>query len=979
MVTTPMTTYYELLFDREVPEINSRARLYRHIQTGTEVLSLENDDENKVFGITFRTAPTDSTGIAHILEHSVLCGSRKYPSKEPFVELIKGSLNTFLNAFTFPDKTCYPVASQNVQDFYNLIDVYLDSVFYPRLTPEIFAQEGWHYHLEEKDRPMVFKGIVFNEMKGAYSSPESLLSDYAQQSLFPDTTYGVDSGGDPKRIPDLTYEQFKQFHETLYHPTNARIFFYGDDDPDTRLRMLHEYLREFKKLEVDSSVALQSSLEAPRFSTHTYRVDQADDDSSKSHVTLNWMLDETADPQRTLALEILSHILVETPGSPLRKALLDSGLGEDLAGRGYVDYLRQGFFSIGLKGIKAETAPQVEELVLNTLRELADQGIDSAAIEASLNTIEFRLRENNTGSFPRGLAIMIRALTTWLHDDDPLLHLAFEGPLAAIKEHLAAGEPYFENMIREAFLNNPHRTTTLLNPDPEQGPREDAQEQARLDEVRAGMSAEELQAVIERTHELKRLQETPDSPEALAMIPSLTLNDLDPNTKEIPLTHYTQADVRVLYHDLATSGITYLDIGMNLHTLPQELLPYASIFADALLELGTADEDYVRLTQRIGRKTGGLRMSSMSSMIQGSDESTVWLFLRGKATPDKTDDLLEIIRDVLLTVRLDNRERLRQIVLEEKASQEAAVAPAGHRIINMRLRSYFNEADWASEQMDGLEYLFFLRRLLDEIDNDWPAVQAKLEQVRQTLVNRSAMICNVTVDETTWRQFAPRLEAFLETLPAGPLTLVPWSPDYNPGFEGLTIPSQVNYVGKGANLYSLDFEPHGSVQVISKFLGTSWLWEQVRVRGTAYGCFCRFDRRTGILTYFSYRDPNLYDTLQVYDKTGQFLRDVRLDDEAVMRSIIGTIGDLDVYQLPDARGYTSMVRYLLGETAEQRQQWRNEILGTSAAHFRAFADVLDAMRDQAVVAVMGSGEKLNSVNVVFERSGKPMLRHLKVL
>jgi hypothetical protein len=976
---TTVATSFELLREQDLPELNSKVKLYRHIKTGAEVLSLENDDENKVFGITFRTPPRDSTGVAHILEHSVLCGSRKYPSKEPFVELIKGSLNTFLNAFTYPDKTCYPVASQNEQDLYNLIDVYLDAVFYPRLTPQIFAQEGWHYELENIKDPLVYKGVVFNEMKGAYGSPDGLLAEYAQQSLFPDTTYGVDSGGHPQHIPDLTYEQLKHFHQTLYHPSNARIYFYGNDDPEVRLRIINEYLKEFQPLEVDSSVTLQQPFDAPRRSTHTYRVDQDSPEKNKSRVTVNWLLPETANPESVLGFAILEHILTGTPGSPLRKALIDSGLGEDIAGSGFVDYLRQGYYSIGMRGIEPENADTIEQLILQTLEDLARGGISRAAVDASLNTIEFRLRENNTGRFPRGLVAMVNALTTWTHDGDPLALLAFEKPLNAIKNRVQMGTPYFENLLREQLLNNPHRTTTLLNPDPQQGKREQEQEQARLKQAHAEMNEEQLQDVIEQTRLLKEIQETPDSPEALARIPSLTLEDLDKENKTTPCQQETRQGTTVLYHDLPTSGISYLDVGLNLHALPQDLLPYAAIFGRALLQMGTATEDYVALTQRIGRRTGGIEIDRLSSLVRGTQDGAVWMFLRGKATPGQNAELLAILRDVLLTVKLDNKERFRQIVLETKARREASIAPAGHRMTAMRLRGLYNEANWAEEQMAGISYLFFLRRLLEEIEQDWPAVLAKLEQVRGTLVNRNTMICNVTMEDAHWGKFAPQLEDFLSGLPAGSSSLTQWSPSYGEGFEGLTIPAQVNYVGKGANLHQLGYTPNGSANVITKFLGTSWIWEQVRMMGGAYGGFCTFDRLSGILTFLSYRDPNLRRTLDVYDGTAQFLREASLDETAVTRSIIGTIGDIDTYLLPDARGYDSMVQYLVNDTDEGRQQRRNEVLATTAADFRAFADALDAVREQGKVMVIGSGEAIDKANAEFEQAGRPTLRKIDVL
>lgn len=962
MTTTTTTTGFELLRDEYVSEIAAQVRLYRHSKTGAEIMSIENDDENKVFGITFRTPPEDSTGIAHILEHSVLCGSRKYPLKEPFVELIKGSLNTFLNAFTYPDKTCYPVASQNTQDFYNLIDVYLDAVFFPRLTPHVLEQEGWHYELHGPDDPLIFKGVVFNEMKGAFGAPERALGSHAQMSLFPDTAYGVESGGLPQHIPDLTFEQFSTFHRTHYHPSNARIFFYGDDDPQQRLALIAAYLDEFEPITPDSAVAIQPPFAAPRTLTYPYSVDADEDISKKSLVSLNWVLPQTNNAELVLALAILDHILIGTAANPLYKALLDSGLGDDLTYSGFEDDLRQGVFTVGMKGIALDDASKVEQLVLATLTALADNGIDRETIEAALNTIEFRLRERNTGSFPRGLAVMLRSLTTWLHGDDPLAPLRFEQPLASIKQRLAQGEPLFETLIRDLLLNNPHRTTVILQPDPEYARRQAEAEQQRLAEARASMSPEDLQAIIENTRILQERQEAPDPPEALALLPSLELADLDRSEKPIPTEMQEQQGTPILYHDLPTSGIGYIDLAFDLHTLPQELVPYCGLIGRILTETGTASEDYVALAQHIGRTTGGIRAYAWAAQRADHSGDTAQFIVRGKATPDHLGDLFSIMREVLLTARLDNRERIRQIVMEEKAGLESALPPAGHRIVGAYLAGLFDVSGWATEQMGGIGHLFFLRQLAQEIDNNWEAVQARLEQIRSLLVNRTTLLVNITADAATRQQITPVLDAFLAALPAQPATPQPWHPDYAQPFVGLTMPSQVNYVGKAANLYQLGYTMHGSLLVIAKYVNTSWIWEQVRVKGGAYGGFMRFNRNSGVLDFLSYRDPNLLGTLATYDNTAKFLRNVALDERDVTRSIIGAIGNIDAYRLPDAQGFVAMSRHLLGDTAQARQQIRDEVLGTTVADFRAFAEVLDQVREQGIVAVLGSAEQIAAAN-----------------
>jgi presequence protease len=949
---------FELLRDEEIVELKTRARLYRHKGTGAEVLSLSNEDENKVFGIAFRTPPKNSTGVAHILEHAVLCGSRKYPIKEPFVELLKGSMKTFLNAFTYPDKTCYPVASQNTKDFYNLIDVYLDAVFHPRLTPFILQQEGWHYEFESPGGALFRKGVVFNEMKGAYSSPDGILAERSQQSIFPDITYGLDSGGDPKRIPDLTFEEFSNFHKNHYHPSNARIFFYGDDEPEKRLEIVNEYLKDFQATQVETRVQLQSPFNEPRRIVAPFASGQEQENGHKGMVTVNWLLPETTDRELNLGLQVLQFILIGMPGSPLRKALIDSSLGTGLAGGGVENELRQMYFSTGLKGIDPQNADRVEELILNTLADLAKNGIDPDTVEAALNTIEFRLRENNTGSYPRGLVLMLRALTTWLYDNDPFAMLAFEAPLEAIKSRLKSDPSYFQKLIEQHLVDNNHRATVILTPDPDLAAREANEELEQLKRIHEGMSHEQLKEIEENSRELKRRQETPDSPEALAGIPTLKLEDLERTNKIIPIEIEKYGETKVVYHDIFTNGIAYLDVGFDLHKLPQEHLPYVALFGRTLLEMGTDKESFVTLSQRISRKTGGIRPEFFSSSVQGNGRSAAWLFLRGKCMPKQADDLMSILKDVLLTVRLDNYDRFRQMVLEEKARQEQKLIPNGHQMVNMRLRSHFSEADWAAEKMNGASYHLFLRSLAQRLDKEWPQILSTLERMREILVNRQNMVVNSTLDAENWGKLAPLVRAFLDDLPSAPAPGSDWTPDPPQPFEGLIIPSHVNYVGKGFNLYESGYELHGSIQVISGYLRNSWLWDQVRVQGGAYGAFCLFDRLSGTMTFVSYRDPNLLRTLESFNKASDFLRKVDMDEKELTKSIIGAIGTYDTYMLPDARGYVSLLRHLTGDTEEIRQKLREDILSTRVSHFRAFADALEGLREKGIVKVLGSQAKI---------------------
>lgn len=952
---------FELVREQQIGEISSLARFYRHKKTGAEVLSLINDDENKVFGVTLKTPPEDSTGVAHILEHSVLCGSRKYPVKKPFVELLKGSLHTFLNAMTFSDKTAYPVASQNLKDFYNLVDVYLDAVYFPLISEDTFRQEGWHYELDSTQGPMVYKGVVFNEMKGAYSSAASVLGKLSKLSLYPDTTYGVNSGGDPDAIPDLTYEYFKAFHEKFYHPSNSRVVFYGDDDPAKRLELLEEYFGQFERIDPRAEIGIQPRWSAPRQLVETYAASAAEAGKKTGLVAVNWMLDEITDPELSLALNVLESVLVGTPAAPLRKALIDSGLGEGLTGSGFADGIRQPYFTFGLKGIDEADGGKVEALILSTLAKLASEGIDKATVEAAMNSAEFALRENNTGSFPRGIALMFRAMGTWLYGGDPLSPLSFEEPLAAIKARLAAGEPVFENLIRTHLIDNSHRTTVLLKADADKAAAEAAEERARLDAVQQGLDDAGIAAIAEQTRHLKALQEATDPPEALAQIPTLTLEDLPRANKAIPIATEELAGVTVYTHDLPTSGVVYLDLGFDLKALPGRLLPYLPIFTRALTQTGTSKEDFVSLTQRIGRLTGGVGASRWVSTRRDGKGTAAWLFLRGKATPDHVDDLLAIFHDVLTDARLDNRERIRQMVLESKAGFESSLAGMGNSVVAMRLRAGYNEADWLNETLGGVTHYFFLKTLADEIDRDWASVHAALEEIRSLLIGRAGMVANVTADSFAIGALRPQLEGFIAGLPMGQASAGGWGYVPGPVSEGLTFPGQVNYVAKGGNLKDLGFTPSGATAVAIKHLNTTYMWDKVRVQGGAYGGSSGLDPFAGTFAFTSYRDPNLVDTLDVYDGAAKFLAE-GVGEQDLLRSVIGVIGSVDTYRLPDAKGFTSLLWELMGDTEEDRQRRREEILSASPADFKALADALERLSRQGEVVVLGSETAIKAAN-----------------
>ncbi|MBO4312392.1 MAG: insulinase family protein [Desulfovibrionaceae bacterium] len=936
---------------RELSEVGGTASLWRHEATGAELLSVCNRDANKCFGVTFRTPPDTSTGVPHILEHSVLCGSEKYPVHEPFVELLKGSLQTFLNAFTFPDKTCYPVASANLQDFRNLVDVYLDAVFFPLIPENVFRQEGWHVETDAADPvngPLSYKGVVFNEMKGVYSSPDSILEEESQHALFPDNTYGLDSGGNPAVIPTLSYAAFRAFHKELYHPSNARFFFWGDDPEEGRFEMLAPYLERFTRGRPGPMVPLQPEPELPRLVEVPFAAGPGE---RSGHVAMNWLLCETADTEELFALEMLTHILQGLPGSPLRRALIESGLGEDLAGCGLATDLRQAYYSVGLRSVKPDDAQKVEVLILDTLAELAESGVPQDAVDAALNSLEFHLRENNTGSFPRGLSAMIACLSTWLHDGDPFGPLAWEIPLASLKKRLASGEKVFEAAIRRWFLDKP-AVTVLLLPDAGLAARREQEEQARLDRVQASLSAGEREELAREVEAFHASQREPDSTEALASIPSLTLADLPRENARIPSEEGMAGPARALLHELDTTGIVYPALLLPLCAVPAELMPLLPLYARSLTEMGTARHSFVEFGTLIASRTGGLS-AGPSFISNTAGEPLAHLVVSGKATAEKAGGLFDLMAEMLLEPAFDNQPRFMQMVLEERARLEQGLIPAGHQVVSSRLRASQSTAGWLNELTSGVLYLEFMRRLADRVSSDWPGVLADLRRLHGLAARQNGALFNITADGAGLKAALPAAARLAEKLPALDLPDAAWTPSSIPDGEALLVPAQVNYVGMGCNLYASGYRWHGSASVASRHLRMAWLWNQVRVQGGAYGAFCALDRITGAAAQVSYRDPNVDKTLDAYKASAEYLKGLELPARDLELAIVGAIGDMDAYQLPDAQGWTALMRHLTGDTEEARQQRREEVLGCTMRHFHAFGEALAEAMKKPVVCVLG--------------------------
>jgi len=1019
---TPVDTYdwtsdFSLVTTQHVPERQLTASLYRHKATGAEVLSIDADDENKVFSCNFRTLPKDDTGVPHILEHSVLCGSRKYPLKEPFVELLKGSLKTFLNAMTAPDKTMYPVASCNKQDFLNLVDVYLDACFHPMMRdpvrgPQILKQEGWHYEVSDPstEKPLSYKGVVFNEMKGVYSSADQLHYRAVKKALFRGhPIYSIDSGGDPRAIPTLTYDAFEAFHKTYYHPANARLFVYGREAElplPERLAMLQEYLGGFEAAPFgEERIPLQPLETAPYEASDVYPFDPSSSAPPTQFVTLAWLLNTAPlAPKTKLALSVLNHMLLGTAASALEQPLMASGLGASLTGGGYSGGLQQGTWSVGLKGVSLEAGSKekVVELIVETLSKCAADGFEEDAIEASLNTVEFRLRSLSASPM-KGMSFLYASLGEWNYGRDPIAPLFFEEALAELKAELAAGVPVFQTLLDDFLLANPHRLTFTLTPEATLAEQLAAAEAADLEAKVKELPKESIEQLAVETTALKAAQAAHDAPEELAKLPTLTIADLERKATPLPIEVVElEGGATLLTHDLPTDGIVYLDVALDLRRLALEDVPLLPLFSRMLSELGTATCDETAFSRRIGAQTGGLRTSYLTARkpfesggasataaggarataaVGSSEEAVAYLMLRGKSVTAKSGALFDLAAEMLTSTDLDRPDRAIEMLREARVRIEASVVSSGNSYASSAIGARFSLASHVDDLLGGLPQLATVKEVLATAESDWPTLHARLERMRKALLTTDGAIVNLSADPPSMAAATALVPSLLARLPAAS-DAAPVQAWQRPGAEsaaaptytGLQLNTQVNYVAKGCPIYAPGEVVPGSSSVITRYLRTAYLWDKVRVQGGAYGCSLGFSRTNGVATYSSYRDPNVASSLTAYDATPAFLREHTISDAELSKAIIGAIGDLDSPMSIDSKGYTSMFRHLLGISETDRQRWRDEVLATTATDFAAFAERLDTVAAEGSAAVVASEKALAEANELLPPAAKLAIR-----
>ena len=955
---------FELKKISEVAEISAKTFEFEHIKTGAKLFYVAADDDNKVFYIAFRTPPKDDTGVAHIVEHSTLCGSRKYPLKEPFVELVKGSLNTFLNAMTYPDKTVYPVASRNAKDFRNLEDVYLDAVFYPAMqtTPEILMQEGWHYEIENPDAPLTYSGVVYNEMKGALSSPDDILARKSMHELFPQNCYSFESGGEPEAIPNLTQEDFSNFHKKFYHPSNSYIYLYGDVDIAEQLEYLDtEYLSKFEKISVDSKIELQPTFAEMKKVSDVYPIGEEEDSAEKTFLSLNYLTGDVLDSETILGLEILNHALFQTPAAPLKKVLIDSKLGKDVDS-GIEEDLIQPAFNITLNGAEAENAEKFFDLVQAEMKKLVAEGIDKTLLQASISLIEFRLREADFGFAPKGLIYGLRSLRTWLYEGDPTIYLRYEKDLQTIKDGLQ--ENYFEKLLQKYFIDNQHKVLITLAPSKTVAKEREKIQADKLAEIKSKMSAEEIENVIKTAEKLKLRQQSPETPEALETIPLLKLSDIKKEPEILPLKFRDIDGARILHTDIDTHGIIYLNFYFDALKVPQEKIFHAYLLNELLGRIDTKKHGYEDLANLINLHIGGFGTVLNADARSGEPESFMpRLRVYTKALKSKLPELAEVLTEIFTETIFTNKKRLREVIEEEQIGIELNLQSSAPTIISTRISSYQSPTG-AYNDAAILPFNKFLKDLLKDFDAKFDELVDDLYDVKDQLLNRNGIVVSVTAPEELYKNFRPHLTNILKALPVEEFPVQNYDFNLKARNEGIYSQSRVQYVGKGSNFISLGYDYSGSLNVLETVLRYEYFWTKIRVQGGAYGAFVNFNRSGGMF-FGSYRDPNLKKTLEVFDGTADFLKNFDVSDREMDKYIIGTMSKIDKPLTPSLKGQLAAEFCLKNITYDDRQKARTEILSTRQKDICELSKLVEACMNENKICVFGNEEILKDNAEIF--------------
>ena len=960
---------YEILESRQVPDLNSYGFLLRHKKTGARLTLLSNDDNNKVFYIGFRTPPEDSTGVAHIIEHTVLCGSKNFPVKDPFIELAKGSLNTFLNAMTYPDKTVYPVASCNDKDFQNLMHVYLDAVFYPNIYKEkkIFMQEGWHYDLADMEDDLTINGVVYNEMKGAFSSPDDVLDREVLNSLFPDTAYGTESGGDPDVIPDLTYEAFLDFHKKYYHPSNSYIYLYGDMDMAEKLEFIDkEYLSGFDALAVDSAIRVQEGFAAPREMRKEYSIMEDESEKGNTYLAYNAVIGDNLDRKLYIAFQILDYALCSAPGAPLKEALIRQGIGKEIYST-YDNGVMQPYFSIVAKGAEEDQKEEFIRVIEGVLKEQAEQGIDRKALRAGLNYFEFKYRESDFGSYPKGLILGLQTLDSWLYDDEkPFLHVEANETFGTLKKEVESG--YFEDLIRTHLLDNGHKSILVLAPSKGMTARKDAALQKKLQEWKESLGREELEEMIRQTKELEQYQEEPNSKEALQKIPLLKREDIKKEAeKYVNEEHDMAGGTLVLEHDIYTNGIAYLRFMFDIGQIPAELFPYIGVLKNVLGMVDTENYAYGDLYHETNIKTGGISIVANTYIdSQNMPEYKVMLEIKAKTLYENIGEAFRLVEEIVLRSRFGDQKRLYDVIAELRSRMQASMMSAGHSLAAVRALSYISPTAAVAGQISGIPQYRLLEKLSERFEEEKEDLVEKLNTLVQCIFRPENFMLDYTGEKKGIGGIEPLVRSFKEKLFTVPVEKEKYRPELSKKNEGYLTSAQVQYVCRAGNFIGKGLSYTGALKVLKVMMGYDYLWNRVRVKGGAYGCMCSFGK-SGDSYFVSYRDPNLEKTVEVYEKAAEYIEGFEADERTMTQFVIGAISEMDVPMTPAAKGLYSLTGYMTKLPFASVQKERDELLGTTPEAIRALAGHIRAFMEEDCFCVVGSEEKLKDKSGMFEK------------
>lgn len=962
---------YEILDEHRVEDVQSDGFILRHKKSGARIAILSNNDDNKVFYIGFRTPPEDETGVPHIIEHTTLCGSKKFPVKDPFIELAKGSLNTFLNAMTYPDKTVYPIASCNDQDFKNLMDVYLDAVFNPNITKyeEIFKQEGWHYELTGKDDELKINGVVYNEMKGAYSSPDEVLSSQIYRSLFPDNTYSKDSGGNPEYIPKLTYEAYLDFYHKYYHPSNSYIYLYGDMDVVERLVWLDkEYLSLYDYKKVNSEINKQPAFDEIKNVETQYSITMDDSQENKTYLSYNRVVGDTLDEMLYQAFDVLDYALVSSPGAPVKQALIDAGIGDDVYGS-YDAGILQPVFSFVAKNANASQADEFESIIENTLKEVVKTGINKEALLAGINSSEFKFREADFGQFPKGLLFGLNCLDSWLFDDmKPFIHLECLGTFAKLRK--AVDTDYFEKLIQEYLLDNTHGSSVTVKPKRGLGNEREEALAKELSDYKASLSDEEIKKLIEDTEHLKKYQEEPSSDEDLRKLPMLTRADMKKNAMPFSNIEDELLDVKVVRHDIESNGIDYISFLFDAGDFAQSELGYLGFFTNALGLVSTEKYSYTDLANATNIYTGGISTGTASHPDIKDRNNFVFKFeVKLKVLEKNLDKALELMEQMLLTSDFTDTKRLGELVAQIKARLQANLSSSGHLVAAMRSMSSFSRYALYQDELKGVAFYRSICRIEKELSESPKSVSDKLAAIAKKLFARNRMLISFTGNNEAYGNAKPSLEKVIAGFDKMSVIGNQAEVHFNTAKEAFIDASQIQYVAKTGDFICEGYEYTGALRLLRIILSYDYLWINVRVKGGAYGCMNTF-LRSGESYFVSYRDPNLSDTLDVYDRIPEYIKNFSPDERDMTKYIIGTFSALDTPMNPEAKGSRSLSAYLEGITYEQIQKERNEILNAQPEDIRRLADLVEAVLKKDSICVIGNENMIKESAGLFENVEK---------